>query len=100
MSGEAKNFIKLDVDSLDQLVLKPDDVLLIADTKTDSGIYLPSGVASNEALKFTIARAGTTVTDYQVGDEVVFFTRGDSVEWKNKIVVKTDKYNLGLVIRR
>jgi len=100
MAGETKNFIRLDVETLDQIVLKVDDILLVAETKTDSGIYLPSGAVSNEALKFTIARVGVNVTEYQVGDEVVFFTRGDSVEWKNKIVVKTDKYCMGFVIRR
>ena len=96
--SESKGFIKIDCE-LDELVIKPDAILLIAETKTKSGLYLPKGSGSEEALDFSVIKVGSNVTEYFVGDKVLWFDRGNTVGWRDKLLTLVDKYSLGLVVR-
>lgn len=97
---------KLDIGSLNDVVMKQDDIMSVASSKVGT-ILLPDGMSSS-AMKHFIHRVGENVTEYKVGDELMAYNRQPNIqfEWKDpitkeiKLVTKTDKYNIDLAIRK
>ena len=94
----------LNVDSLDKIIIKDDQVMSVANMKIGK-IQLLSR-SSSSSMHHIIKRIGKNIADYLPGDEIIGFRSSPlAYEWTNPItdernmVLISDKYNIDLVIR-
>lgn len=92
-------FLKLEVKSLDEVIIRPDSLMLVADNATKSGLILPDSAVSG--MKFFVERVGENVTEYKKGDEIIYFNTRSAIPciWKNKKVFVIGKYDINIAAR-
>lgn len=90
---EENSLLEVKISSLDQLVLKPEAILIDESIDPDD---------DEDGMIWTIAKIGNNVSEYYVGDIVYQLSSEQSPAYFRALetaFILTDKYNLKLAVR-
>lgn len=100
---EAPLSINIDIiKSVDGLIIKSDEIIIKAETKTNSGIIIVGDAGATSVDKLVIVKVGSRVKDYKPGDVVIdtinpravkYLHKGDGEQERYAI---TNEYNISL----
>ena len=87
---------------VNELVIKPNDVLISVESTSKSGLLLPAGVRAGVGTNHIIKKVGDNVKVYSVGDIVLNMTFGGAnyyTRGEEKYII-CEAYNLLLVCKK